>query len=235
LDVFDNDAQELFYRWGAIAGDFLGCGIDRRIHEFIDAAHSPDYNEWIGWPLPNVHLGVSVEDQATADTRIRQLLLTPAHVRFVSCEPLLGPVDLRPWLKGQCPQCHGFDDYCADVAVCETCHGLNPIGFDWVIIGGESGPGARPCDVAWIRSLVRQRRAAGAKCFVKQLGGNVYGRNDDGFEGDTSTSWPIDTRYHGVSSWQGTPVHVLLHNRKGGDPSEWPEDLRVREYPEEQA
>ena len=120
--------------------------------------------------MPNVWLGVSVEDQAAADLRIPHLLKTPAAVRFLSVEPLLGSVDLRKWLRGQCPQCHGFDDYCADVAICETCRGLNPIGIDWVIVGGESGPGARPMHPDWARSIRDQCVAAGVPFFFKQWG-----------------------------------------------------------------
>ena len=97
-------------------------------------------------------------------------------------------------------------------------------GIDLVIVGGESGPGARPCDIAWIRSVVEQCRAAGVKCFVKQLGARptlteaVLGEWGDGvrFTGD------------GPGTNRG---RVLLLDKKGGDPSEWPADLRVREFP----
>jgi protein gp37 len=179
------------------------------------------------WPLPNVWLGVSVENQATADARIPQLLLTPAAVRFVSAEPLLGPISVAPFLPRpmHLSEIPGW-------ALNDGCTEGKTRGLDWVIVGGESGPGARPCNVAWIRSIVRQCKAADVACFVKQFGANVYGCNDDGFEGDTPTSWPMDTRYRGVCNWQGFPVHVLPHDRKGGDPAEWPEDLRVRELPE---
>src|SRR5690606_37625495 len=77
------------------------------------------------WPLPNVWLGVSVEDQQRADERIPVLLDTPAAVRFLSCEPLLGPVDLSHHLFGG--------------------------ELSWVIVGGESGPGARPFSPSWAR------------------------------------------------------------------------------------
>lgn len=141
---------------------------------------------WSSAPLPNVWLGTSVEDQAAADTRIPQLLMCPAAVRFLSVEPLLGPVDL---------------DFCG----CPRIHaGGHLSGLDWVIVGGESGPGARPCDVEWVRSIVRQCKAAGVPVFVKQLGA----KPSDGNEG------------------------IKLRSRKGSDPSEWPEDLRVREWPE---
>jgi hypothetical protein len=169
-------------------------------------------------PSRHIHIGVSVENQKYADERIPWLLQTPAAVRFISAEPLLGPVDLSPWLP------------------VETIGGVEMEAWpNWIIVGGESGPGARPFEVAWARSIVRQCEAASVACFVKQLGSNVVTRNDDGFEGDTPRSWPMDTdireNIHGFrDEYQGAPVRVLLH-KKGGDPSEWPQDLRVREFP----
>lgn len=90
------------------------------------------------WPWPHVWLGVSVEDQPRADERIPHLRVTPAHVRFLSCEPVLAPI--FPHLAG----------------------------IGWVICGSESGPGARPCDLAWVRSLRDQCVAAGVPFFFKQ-------------------------------------------------------------------
>src|SRR3990167_2481514 len=107
-----------------------------------------------GLPLPNVWLGTSVENQHWADIRIPILLDTPAAVRFLSCEPLLGPVDLRQWLR------------------IWTARGSVPVRLlHWVIVGGESGPRHRPFDPDWARSIVAQCREAGVSCFVKQLGG----------------------------------------------------------------
>ncbi|WP_323021224.1 phage Gp37/Gp68 family protein [Pararhodobacter sp.] len=100
------------------------------------------------WPLPNVWLGTSIEDQATADARIPHLLATPAAVRFVSAEPLLGPVDLTGYLP---------DLDCGD-------------GLDLAIVGGESGPGARPMHPDWPRALRDQCVAAGTAFFFKQWG-----------------------------------------------------------------
>lgn len=94
------------------------------------------------WPAPNVWMGVSVENQQAADARIPALLQMPAAVRFLSCEPLLGPVDLAPYLDG----------------------------LDWVIVGGESGPRARPMDAEWARSLRDQCVEAGVPFFFKQWG-----------------------------------------------------------------
>jgi protein gp37 len=100
---------------------------------------------------PNVWLGVSVENQEQADTRIPLLLKTPAAVRFLSMEPLLGPVDLSPWLITDVDARDG-----------------NLI--DWVIVGGESGPNARPMHPDWVRSIRDQCQAAGVPFFFKQWG-----------------------------------------------------------------
>jgi protein gp37 len=153
------------------------------------------------WPLPNVWLGVSVEDQKTADDRISVLLELPAAVRFISYEPALGDVSLFAFLKGR------VRDNCLDILKSPPMPGL-----DWVIVGGESGHGARPFDVAWARSVVEQCRAAGVACFVKQLGADPF----------------CDHQKHGVTLKEPLP----LRDRKGGDWSEWPENLRVRQFPE---
>lgn len=183
-----------------------------------DAARTVGYSlefeglSLVRWPLPNVWLGVSVEDQATADARIPFLLHTPAAIRFISAEPLLEAVDLMVWEnKG---------------------HDLPSI--DWVIGGGESGYGARPCDVAWLRSLRDQCEAAGVAFFCKQLGAwpvkcNLREMppsivadffNDRGSEEDL------------VAIGNAAYPRVPLRDAKGADPSEWPEDLRVQEFPE---
>jgi protein gp37 len=110
-------------------------------------------------PLPNVWLGVSCEDQATADERIPLLLQTPAAVRFISAEPLLGPIDLWPWVNINLPSRWPR-------------HAYAPRGpfLDWLIAGGESGPRARPSHPDWFRSLRDQCQAAGVPFFFKQWG-----------------------------------------------------------------
>ena len=157
-------------------------------------------------PLENVWLGTSVENQKFADERIPHLLRCPAAVRFLSCEPLLGPLDLTSIRE---LRAEGF---------------MRPLDgrfnkLDWVIVGGESGHGARPCDIAWIRSIITQCRAAGVPCFVKQLGSNpamtLGGQNT----------------HNGMRTWAKGAVWKI-RDRKGGDPAEWPEDLRVREFPQ---
>lgn len=109
----------------------------------IDSPFSPPGNIW---------LGASVEDQARADERIPLLLDTPAAVRFISAEPLLGPINIRSHLAEK----HIINEYV-----------LPPL--DWVIAGGESGPGKRPVDLAWLRSIRDQCRAAGVPVFIKQI------------------------------------------------------------------
>jgi protein gp37 len=122
------------------------------------------------WPLPNVWLGTSVEDQTRADARIPLLLETPAAVRFLSCEPLLGPLDFGS-------MCNGAFFY--DPLRGHRWHDAPEGEFgasgpytriDWVIAGGESGPGARPMHPAWARSLRDQCAAAGVPFFFKQWG-----------------------------------------------------------------
>lgn len=103
------------------------------------------------WPIPNVWLGVSAEDQKWADVRIPVLLDTPAAVRFVSAEPLLGPIDMQVWLED--------DPEKYDVPA-----------LDWVIVGGESGRGARPMHPDWARSLRDQCVEASVPFLFKQWG-----------------------------------------------------------------
>jgi protein gp37 len=120
------------------------------------------------WPLPNVWLGTSVEDQTTADERIPHLLDTPAAVRFISAEPLLGPVDLTE-LDGHATVGEWF--YSAlDCDVDAEDDDWGGATLDWVICGGESGPGARPMHPDWARSLRDQCEAAGVAFHFKQWG-----------------------------------------------------------------
>lgn len=121
--------------------------------------------EELWWPLPNVWLGVSAEDQPNANARIPELLAAPAAVRFVSLEPLLGPIVIARWLRPRCMP-HG-DGY----------GGREGPGFttdfttiDWAIVGGESGPSARPMHPEWARCLRDQCAAAGTAYFFKQWG-----------------------------------------------------------------
>lgn len=128
------------------------------------------------WPLANVWLGVSVEDQKRADERIPVLLDTPAAVRWLSCEPLLGPVDLEAWLPSDPLVVDDTCDLCG-----ERHHGrCDAAGIDWVVAGGESGPGARPMHPDWARSLRDQCAAAGVPFLFKQWGDWVPAESQNG-------------------------------------------------------
>ena len=123
------------------------------------------------WPLPNVMLGTSCEDQAAADARIPHLLRCPAAVRFLSLEPLLEPIDLD---KSNITVTPGFFGSCLRWHHRGRCHEQEGVAYptiDLVIVGAESGPGARPMDLAWARSVRDQCRAAGVALFFKQLSG----------------------------------------------------------------
>lgn len=118
------------------------------------------------WPLPNVWLGTSVENQRWAEERIPFLLETPAAVRFLSCEPLLGPVRLR--LLGRVGA--AIDALTGDVSRNGEIYASAPGSIGWVIVGGESGPEARPMHSDWVRDLRDQSRATGVPFFFKQWG-----------------------------------------------------------------
>ena len=181
-----------FFRWLVRQGDHHSA-----THDYVCLHHAQKLCDHAGlrhvsrgeslpaaWPLPNVWLGVSCEDQKRADERIPLLLSLPAGVRFVSAEPLLGPIGFQiSNLKSQ---------------------------INWVIVGGESGPGARECDIAWMRSIVMQCQAAGVAVFVKQLGAKPFNWH---FGGTVENSL------------------IALTDRKGGDWDEFPAQLRIREFP----
>lgn len=135
----------------------IGRSIDILERHARDMGHTLKF-EGMGlaeWPLPNVWLGVSAEDQEHADERIPILLDTPAAVRWISAEPLLGPLDLGVLEEG--------------LPINAWLTWLD--GLDWVVCGGESGPGSRPMDIEWTRSLRDQCQAAGVPFFMKQLSG----------------------------------------------------------------
>jgi protein gp37 len=175
-----------------------------------------------------VWLGTSVENQAAADERIPHLLRAPAAARFLSCEPLLGPVDLRPKAPdayahlGRFYHSGTFDPTGMGPAADRVLNCFPKI--DWVIVGGESGPGARLCNVEWVRSIVAQCRDAGVSVFVKQLGANVVDECEDCTP--EATGWPAE---NSPINWD--TGSVSLRDKKGGDSSEWPKSLRVREFP----
>lgn len=204
------------------------------------------------WPLNNVWLGTSCENQETADERIPHLLKCPAAVRFLSLEPLLGPVDLSPWILGRCPKCKGdgheghfptHREYWGkggSSKICPHCrttmpdYPMRPNGEEyfvpdlvsWLIIGGESGANPRPYNLQWPRDIIKQCRDAGVPVFHKQLGAHAVSE----YQADH-----IGRKKHGAAFGSldpsPEPYRMWLDDTKGGNPEEWPEDLRVRQHP----
>jgi len=195
-------------------GDLYGLHVSpMRMPEEVyddDHTHADDDLEAIydaEWPLENVWLGVSAENQRFYDERVPVLLKCPAAKRFVSYEPALELVTFGKHLEsrfdcGECgPRVAADEDGCCSScgADCRAIYGL-----DWVIVGGEAGPGARGFSIEWARSVVRECKESNTAVFVKQLGKSPYGLY---------------------------PGAIVLRHKKGADIEEWPEDLRVREYP----
>lgn len=164
---------------------------------------------------PNVWLGTSVSDQETANKAIPELLkcrdLSP--VLFLSAEPLVGPIDVSPYIGGRSYECKcGFHRTEAELLFrggddwqCADCMMLCSVGgtLDWVIVGGESGLNARPCNAKWISQIVDQCAPTHVACFVKQFGSNAVAGE------------------HAMS----------FKDKKGGDPSEWERRFRVQQFP----
>ncbi len=197
-------------------------------------------HEAVEWPLPNVWEGTSVENPETAARRIQFLLETPAAVRFVSYEPALEGVDftrleiIKPdppfgpgaWLNALTGHLIGPDD-------------MLPARLDWIIVGGESGPGARLFDIQWARTTVEQCKAAGVAVFVKQIGkwiaASAYGERpfcaQQWLFPDGSRWTPPLIGEHAFARPEGAIAFTQI-DPKGGNWNEWPEDLRVREFPE---
>jgi len=155
------------------------------------------------WPLPNVHLGVSIEDQPTADARVIELIATPAAVHWASAEPLLGPIDLNRILVN--PD-RGFH-VSALHEQHDDCYYQSDAQLDWVVVGGESGPNARPMNPQWARNLRDQCAAAGVPFLHKQNGEfstpiTEQHKSDfaegKGFFGTLSLSGSFENRGNGV-------------------------------------
>ena len=160
--------QVLTKRHGRMRSLMSSTDFWRTVGYRCDDAGHPDLAPDSLNPSPNVWLGVSVEDQKRADLRIPALMQTPAAVRFLSMEPLLGPVDITRWLRQGEPRA----------------------SLDWVIVGGESGPGARPVDGDWVRSLRDQCEASGEAFFFKQWGGRRPKANGRELDGRTWDEYP---------------------------------------------
>lgn len=168
------------------------------LRHFIQAASAWGLNvpEEIPYPLPNVWLGTSIENQKTADARVPVLARIPAAVRFLSIEPLLGPIRL--------PHCT------------RSIH----LG----ILGGESGDNCRACDIEWMRSLRDQLHGFGSAVFIKQLGSKPFAT-------EYCDRPPVAGRTIQSADGKSWQTILNLRSRKGADTAEWPEDLRIREFP----
>jgi len=154
---------------------------------------------WIKEGLPrHIWFGISVVNQEEADRDIPKLLRIPTAVPWVSYEPALGPVDLG--MIGR---------------------SLITPHIAWIVVGGESGPRARPFDLKWARDTIRQGEAAQVPIFVKQLGSNPFDGGLQSCEGPLGNCVAHDY------------AKFRLSDSKGTDPSEWPQDTRVREFPDE--
>lgn len=217
----ENMRRMLSAKGGEVKCEVFGPMIDGRRETLIGKEQSYDWQiVHAGLPveprqaeltLPsNLWLGTTVENQDEANRRIPALLDINCAVRFVSYEPALGPIDFTR-IK--------LDEFCAD---CESHEMLNALThgsvgcecgteattltqLSWVIVGGESGSGARPFNPAWALRTVEQCKDHGVPVFVKQMGANPTMRSG--------------------SSWGP------IKDRKGGEPNEWPKSLRVREVP----
>lgn len=208
-------------------------------------------------PARNVWLGTSVENQATC-SRLLFLTKCPAAVRFVSFEPLLERVIAHKYFAlckcGGYGGFHGFTACPNTGGVAQTCERtgcekLRPL-IHWAIVGGESGPSARDAHIGHGSSIVDQCRAAGIPVFRKQLGSVPlldYYEHDDSlrewalsgvyevWEPTSRGEWYLRTDNDRYQPPPGTVIRVKLKHRKGGDPAEWHESLRVREFPTEAA
>jgi protein gp37 len=187
-----------------------------RLHQAMRVIHNETdswISRWLDGEAPNnVWVLASAENQEMLNKRVPELLRIPAVVRGLSCEPLLGPLNL--------------DDVTIKHAVgeqhfsCIDLEGDNPkddedfhgAKVSWVIAGGESGLNARPCQVGWIRDIQKRCEAAGVAYFCKQLGSQPR------TSGEVNHQWCDDIR-------------MGLKHKKGGDPSEWDTELQVREFP----
>jgi protein gp37 len=149
------------------------------------------------WPIRNVWLGVSAEDQKRANERIPDLLATPAAVRFVSAEPLLSAINLRRLRIA--PDHHTMIDALDGYAIADSISGSGQelTQLDWVIVGGESGKGARPMHPDWARSLRDQCAAAAVPYFFKQWGA-------------WAPSTPEQSAANPRSGWQANKPHPCV-------------------------
>lgn len=208
------------------------CFCEAREHGVDKRLLSMDGSRHIRWPLENVWVGVSAENQEMADTRIPILrrcdvasgLSASAWTTFVSYEPALEAVDFSDHIT---PALVTWDHRFLHHPNPEIRHigGQWQMGVDWIIVGGESGGNARPFEVRWARDLIRQCKSKHTAVFVKQMGSNPVLVDEEEREG-----WGPGVRISGHALNAG-PAVVRCSNRAGADPDEWPKNLRVQQFP----
>ena len=202
----------------AMTADELATAAGRMMED-SDGWHDSVYS-WVkehGPVHPLIWAGITAENQKRLDERAPFLFETKAARRWLSLEPLLGPITALKWLKDPC-NCNVpvFDGAGQHSPCCQTFK--QPWGIDQLVSGGESGPKARPCDVEWLRKLKGEARETSTPYFLKQYGSDPYQRTvfvedkEDGF------------KHHFAGG-----VRMILKSRHGSDPSEWAPDMRVRE------
>jgi protein gp37 len=213
-DVFDNEVSRAWRRDLFTLIDatpyLTWMLLTKRIGNAAGMLHE---NMAAPYPWPNVWLGATVVNQDEADRDIPKLLAVPAAVRFLSIEPMLGPINLRNLHIGSDTAIHREWGVPSKHDHLDCLHGALRSRVDWVIVGGESdqpGMKARTLRLEWARDIARQCKGAGVPCFVKQLGSRPVEY--------------VDGDYPNV-------VLGYLKDRAGADPAEWPEDLLVREFP----
>ena len=195
--------------------------------------------DWIeGTPPSNVWVGSPISSQEQADSLIPKLLTIPAVGRFLLCDPLLGPVDLERVVtkRSDAPE-RGKPDVSFDCL--RGWHGgatrPDKARINWVSIGGDTGPNASPCNIDWIRSLVRQCKDSGVPVRVERLGTvPVYtaagGATDEQADKAIRAHWD-DPNW--MIPWNSPHnLSPRITHPDGEDPSEWPHDIRIREIPE---
>jgi protein gp37 len=198
FQVLSKRPERMLEYIGAEASDWIGRAVAiKTVASWIPGyARLCEKADFMPIPYRNIWLGISCEDQTTADERATILRQVPAAIRFISQEPQLDNIEWTP---------------------------ESLAGISWLVQGGESGPGSRPFYLKWARSTMDQCKAAGVSYFLKQLGAKPI---------DTDPKhWQHRMRIGDGNAEYNRYIRVPLRDRKGGDMSEWPEDLRVRQFP----
>lgn len=197
-----------------------------------------EFDAWLAakgkaWPR-NLWALTSVTNQATANLRIPHLIQVRATIRGISYEPALAPVDFSKWIGLTNAPVRNEEQM---EALLRDRYFEKPEAWalHWIIFGGMSGNGRQEFHVSTGRKVVQQCAQKSVACFAKQMGSFVVDRNDAGYDGESPSEWPTGTDFDDnaidPAVYQGKPVRVVLADKKGGDWSQWPADLRVRQFP----